>query len=132
MTARIRVFRQFILNAPLPPHYGSDDGGNERYEHQNKPSQPAQSLFVEAEGKRLLYLWRNTDKLFSTKQPVYTTRNEIEPLLILCYGIVLNEACIANYYQARRIHLDPLISAATFFSCCADYYRRITLLRVGL
>ena len=114
------MFRQFILNAPLPPHHGSDEGWDERYEHQNKPPQPAQSLFVEAEGKWLRDLRRNTDKLFPTKQPVHAAGNEIEPLLILCYGIVLNEACIANYDQTRRIHLDPLIGAAAFFNCCAD------------
>src|SRR6266481_5236324 len=120
MTARMRVFLHFILNAPLPPDHGSDQGGNQRYEHQNNPAQPAQSLFVETEGERLRDLWCDTDELFATKQPVHTAGDEIEALLILRDRIVLNEACVANYYQTRRIHLDPLICAASFFDCCAD------------
>src|SRR5213592_3462981 len=105
MTPRMRVYLQFISNAPLPPHHGSDQGGNQRYEHQNNPAQPAQCLFVETEGERLRDLWRDSDKLFSTKQPVHTARDEILPLLIC---------------------------AAPFFDCCADCWRHITLIRVSL
>src|SRR5438046_10514649 len=112
MTARMRVFLHFILNAALPPHHRSDHRGHQRYEHQKNPAQPAQRLVVKTEGERLRDLRRDTDKLFPAKQPVHAARDEIESLLILRDGIVLNEASVANYYQARRIHLDPLICAA--------------------
>src|SRR6266498_499416 len=120
MTASMRVVLQFMLNAPLPPHHGSDHGRNQRHEDQDNPTQPAQRLFAETEGKRLRDFWRDTDKLFPTKQPIHTARDEIERLLILRDGIVLNKSRVTNYYQTRRIHLHPLICAAAFFDCCAN------------
>src|SRR5438876_5566068 len=132
MTARMRVFLHFILNAALPPHHRSDQRWHQRYEHQKNPAQLPQRLFVKTEGEWLRNLRRDTDKLFPTKQPVHTARDEIEPLLILRDRIVLNEACVANYYQTRRIHLDPLICTAPFSYCCGDCQRHITLLRVSL
>src|SRR5207245_5493969 len=119
MTPRMRVFRQFILNAPLPPHHGSDHGGNQRYEHQNNPAQPAQCLFVETEGERLRDLWRDTDKLFATKQPVHAARDEIEPLLILRDRIALNELSVVNCNQPHEFNLNPLSSPPPFSSCWA-------------
>src|SRR3989454_8842449 len=120
MTARMRVVLQFISNAPLPPHHGSDHGRNQRHEHQDNPAQPTQRLFAETEGERLRDFWCDTDKLFPTKQPVHTARDEIESLLVLGDGIVLNKSRVTNYYQTRGIHLHSLISAATFFDCCAN------------
>src|ERR1043166_8354554 len=120
MIARTRVFLQLMLNAPLPPHHGSNHGWNQRHEYQNNPAQLAQRLFAETESERLRDFWRDTDKLFPTQQPIHTARDEIEPLLILRDGIVLNKSRVANYYQTRRIHLHPLICAATFFDCCAN------------
>src|SRR5437867_1528721 len=102
MTARMRVFLHFILNAALPPHHRSDHRGHQRYEHQKNPAQPPQRLFVKTEGERLRDLRRDTDKLFPTKQPVHTARHEIEALLILRNCVVLNEGCVTNYNQPRH------------------------------
>src|SRR6266513_2707314 len=133
MTARMREFLHFILNAALPPHHRSNQRGHQRYEHQKNPAQPAQRLFVKTEVERLRDLRRDTDKLFPTKQPVHTAGDEVEALLVLRDRVVLNECCVTHYYQARRIHLDPLICAAPFFDCRGDCQRHITvLLRVGL
>src|SRR5436190_11354580 len=101
MTARMRVFLQFILNASLPPHYGSDQSGNERYEYQNNPAQPAQRFFVQGEGKRFRNFGRDANELLPTKQLVHTARNEVESLLILRDRVILNKTGIANYYQTR-------------------------------
>src|SRR5213594_1647468 len=109
MTARMRVFLQFISNPPLPPHHGSDHGRNQRQENQKNPTQPAQRLFSETEGERRRDFWCYTDKLFPTKQSVHTDRDEIEPLLILRDGIVMNKRRVTNYYQTWGIELHPLI-----------------------
>src|SRR5438552_17455658 len=110
----MRVYLQFILNPPLPPHHGSDHSVNQRDEHENNPTQPAQPFFAETESKRLWDFWRDPDKLFPTQQPVHTAGNEIERLLILRDRIVLNKSRVADCHQARGIHLHPLIPTAAF------------------
>src|SRR5215216_1856710 len=101
MTARMRVFLQLILNASLPPHYGSNYSRNQRYQNQNDPPQPAQRLLVQGKGKCFWYFGRDADELLPTKQPVHTTRYEIESLLILRDRVILNKTRVANYYRTR-------------------------------
>src|ERR1043166_7282696 len=86
---------------PLPPHHGSDYRRNQRHEQQNNPAEPAQIFLAQTKHERLWYLRRDTDKLFPTKQPVHTAGDEIEPLLILRDGVVLNKSRVTDYYQTR-------------------------------
>ena len=86
---------------PLPPHYRSDHGGNQRHEYQNNPAQPAQRFFVQGKRKRFRNFGRDANELLPTKQPVHTARNEVESLLILRDRVIVNKTSIANYYQTR-------------------------------
>src|SRR4029077_1240554 len=88
---------------------------------------------IQTQGERVWkFLW-DYDQLFPAQPAVPPAGHENEPLLILRNCIVLNERRIANDYQARRVHLNSLICATTFFNGCAYCYLRILVpFRVSL
>src|SRR4029077_19341985 len=112
------------LSAPFPPNGGAEDDKDERHEYKDRPAQAPQSAFVQAEGERLRNFGRDSNELLAAQEPVCDRRNEIERLLVLRQRVVLNEGGVAHHHHTRRIHLDPLICAATFFDRNADSQRR--------
>src|SRR5512133_878326 len=116
------VVRNLIARSgsPLPPHRGTDQCRHQRHQDQNNPAQITERGLIEAESKRFWYLWRDTDHLLATHQPVNATGNKIECLLILSQRIVLNKKRIAHYYHAGRIHPYPFVATTALFDRDCD------------
>src|SRR5438270_4082225 len=93
------VVRNLIARSgpPFPPYRGTDQCWHQRHQDQNNPAQIAQRRLIEAEGERFRHFRRDADHLFATHQPVNATGNEVERLMVLGLGVVLNKKRVVHY-----------------------------------
>src|SRR5439155_15723217 len=117
--------------ASLPPDDETEYRRDERHQDKDEPPHTTQPVFGQRKHERLWHLWRNADELFAAEQPVYATRHEIEPLLVLRQRAVEDEAGVCHHRHARGIHLHTFIGAAAFFDrgtnrqCCSGIFLRV-------
>src|ERR1043165_9966333 len=105
MTSRLTVVFQFMTGMrsrpALPPNQPAETSRDQRNQEEKNPPQIAQRIVGHAERERLCYFRGDADECFAAQKPVDAAGNEIESLLILGKGIVLNKGRVANHYDAR-------------------------------